>query len=85
MKGSYEVTVGPEGRVLIPAGVRRAAGLAPGSTVLVLLEGETVVLISRDAIRRRLQQMFAAVEGSMAEELIAERRAAISLPAATFG
>jgi len=75
MSHSYEVTVGPEGQVLIPAGIRRAAGVEPGARIVVGLEGEQVVLISGDAIKRRLRRMFAGIEGSMAEELIADRQA----------
>lgn len=70
-----EVTVGPEGRVLIPASIRHATGLEPGTTVVVRVEGEHVVLIPRAAIRRRLRAMFADVPGSMAAELLADRRA----------
>lgn len=75
MNDRYEVTVGPEGRVLIPAEVRRAAGLEPGTSVVLRIEGEQVVLTPCEAIKRRLRQMFAGIEGSMAEELMAERRA----------
>lgn len=75
MDDRYHLTVGPEGRVLIPAEVRRAAGLEPGESVVVRIEGERVVLIPRAAIKRRLRRMFAGLEGSMAEELMAERRA----------
>jgi AbrB family looped-hinge helix DNA binding protein len=74
MDRHIEVTVGPEGRILIPADVRRAAGLEPGSILLVRLEGERVVLTPRDAAKKRLRRMFEGVDGSMAEELIAERR-----------
>ena len=73
MSSTEEVKVGREGRVLIPAEIRRAAGIKPGTTLIVRVEGERVVLIPRDAIKRRLRQMFAEVEGSMAAELIAER------------
>jgi AbrB family looped-hinge helix DNA binding protein len=75
MVDRYEVTVGPEGRVLIPVEVRRATGIEPGTSVVVRVEGEQVVLIPHEAIKRRLRRMFADIEGSMAEELIAERRA----------
>ncbi len=75
MNDSYEVTVGSEGRVLIPVGIRRAAGFEPGASIVVRLEGEQAVLIPRDAIKRRLRRMFAGIQGSMAEELIAARQA----------
>lgn len=61
--------------MLLPAEVRRAAGIEPGTRLVVRLEGDQVVLIPRDAIKRRLRHMFVGVEESMAEELIAERRA----------
>ena len=74
MSAGVQVRVGPEGRVLIPAAVRRAAGIQPGTSLVVRVEDGRVVLIPRDAIKRRLREMFADVEGSMADELIAERR-----------
>lgn len=74
--------MGPEGRVLIPVGIRRAAGMEPGSSVVVRLEGDHVVLIAREAIKRRLQHMFADIDSSMAQELINERRSEASREAA---
>lgn len=74
MDRSFDVTVGLRGRVLIPVEVRRAAAIEPGASMVVRLEDENVVLIARDVIKRRLQRMFAGIERSMAEELIAERR-----------
>lgn len=75
MNDRYEVTVGPEGRVLIPAEVRRSVGIQPGTRLVVSAQGEQVVLIPHNAIKRRLRRIFDGVEGSMAEELIAERQA----------
>lgn len=82
MSDRYEVTVGPEGRVLIPAEVRKVAGIEPGTSVVVRVEGECVVLIPREVIKRRLRQMFVGVAGSMAEDLIAERRVEVARDAA---
>jgi AbrB family looped-hinge helix DNA binding protein len=70
-----EVRVGPEGRILIPAAVRRATGIEPGSTLVLRVEGDHIELIPREAIEQRLHAMFVDVEGSMADELIAERHA----------
>lgn len=75
MTGKDEITVGAEGRVLLPAEVRRKVGIEPGSTLVVRVEGDHVVLIPRSAIKRRLHEMFRDVGVSLAEELIAERRA----------
>jgi AbrB family looped-hinge helix DNA binding protein len=75
MAVNHEVQVGPEGRVLIPAEIRHAIGIKPGEKLVLRVESGSIVLIPRDAIKRRLQEMFADIDGSMAEELIAERRA----------
>jgi hypothetical protein len=49
--------------------------MEPGSPVVIRLEGERVVLTAREAIKGQLRRLFSGVEGSMADELIAERRA----------
>jgi hypothetical protein len=37
--------------------------------------GDGVLLLPREAVRRRLREMFAGVRESMADELIRDRRA----------
>lgn len=69
------VSVGPKGRVVIPAAIRRELDLTEGSELVALVEGEAVVLVPRSAIKSRLRSMFADVGVSMRDELIAERRA----------
>jgi AbrB family looped-hinge helix DNA binding protein len=69
------VSVGPKGRVVIPAGIRRALGIEEGSELVALVEGEAVVLVPRSAIKTRLRSIFAATSDSMRDELLAERRA----------
>lgn len=75
MSDTSVVSVGPKGRVVIPAGIRRDLGIEEGSELVALVEGEAVVLVPRSAIKRRLRSMFAATADSMRGELIAERRA----------
>ena len=75
MSDTAVVSVGPKGRVVIPAGIRRELGIEEGSELVALVEGEAVVLVPRAAIKTRLRTMFAGVTGSMRGELIAERRA----------
>lgn len=70
------VVVGPKGRVVIPAPMRRALDLHEGSELVATLESDGVLLLPRSAVRRRLRSMFADVDRSLAAELIAERRAA---------
>ena len=76
MSDTSVVSVGPKGRVVIPAGIRRELGIQEGSELVALVEGAAVVLVPRAAIKARLRSMFAEVPGSMRDELIAERRAA---------
>ena len=75
MSDTSVVSVGPKGRVVIPAGIRRELGIEEGSELVALIEGESVVLVPRSAIKSRLRSIFADVGPSMREELIAERRA----------
>ncbi len=75
MRDTTVVSVGPKGRVVIPAGIRRRLRIDEGSELVALVEGEAVVLVPRSAIKSRLRSMFADVPVSMADELIAERRA----------
>jgi len=75
MSDTSVVAVGPKGRVVIPADIRRKLGIGEGSELVALVEGEAVVLVPRLAIKSRLRSIFADVDVSMREELIAERRA----------
>jgi AbrB family looped-hinge helix DNA binding protein len=74
MSDTNVVEVGPKGRVVIPAAIRRQLGIERGSRLTVLVDGEAVVLVPRGAIERRLHSIFSGVRQSMAEELIEDRR-----------
>lgn len=74
MSDTSVVSVGPKGRVVIPARIRRELRIEEGSELAALVEGEAVVLVPRSAIKRRLRSIFAAVPVSMTSELLAERR-----------
>jgi AbrB family looped-hinge helix DNA binding protein len=75
MSDTAIVSVGPKGRVVIPASIRRELGIMEGSELVALVEGAAVVLVPRSAIKARLRSIFANVPASMREELIADRRA----------
>ena len=70
------VRVGPQGRIVIPAHIRKALGIRPGETLLARVEDGRLVLETREQIVARLQSWFAQVppDVSLADELIAERR-----------
>ena len=70
-------TIGPGGRVVIPAAHRRALGLREGDDVQLRLETDQVCVIGRSAVIRRVQERVAQYVQpgrSLVDELIAERR-----------
>ena len=71
-----EIRIGPQGRLVIPASLRRALGIEPGDVMVARIEDGRLVLESREAILARLQARFAVVptEIDLAKELIEERR-----------
>ena len=74
MSDTGTVEVGPKGRVVIPAPIRRLLGIEQGTRLTVLVDGDAVVLVPREAVERRLHAIFSGVPVSMARELIEERR-----------
>jgi len=77
---AVEVRVGPHGRVVIPAILRKELGLGPGSVLLVDVEdGTRLVLEERRASAARLRGSWVDEPGTKGEDawsakLIAERR-----------
>lgn len=66
------------GRIVVPAEMRRELGLQPGSEVMVRFQdGEIRVTTRKEALRRAQDLVCALVPKnvSLADELIAERRA----------
>lgn len=78
MSDTHLVKVGPKGRVVIPAPIRRQLSIQEGSELVALVDGEGVLLLPRAAVKRRLRQMFAGVGASLSAELLEDRRAAAS-------
>jgi AbrB family looped-hinge helix DNA binding protein len=68
------IEVGPKGRVVIPAPIRRELGIEQGSQLVALVEDGGVLLLLRGDVRRRLRGMFSGVEASLSAELLADRR-----------
>jgi AbrB family looped-hinge helix DNA binding protein len=72
-----KVSVGPQGRLVIPSEIRRELGIASGDVLLALVEDQRLVLEKREAVLQRVRRRFANVPAgvSLVKELIAERRA----------
>ena len=75
--GENEVQIGAQGRLVIPAALRKALQLKPGDRLLARTVGDSLVLERREAVERRLQERFRHIPEhvSLADELIADRRA----------
>jgi AbrB family looped-hinge helix DNA binding protein len=71
------VKVGPKGRVVVPAEIRRELGIEEGTELMARVEGDGIVLEPRSAAIRRLQDLVTSIvprDVSLVDELIAERR-----------
>ena len=74
VSGTYTVTVGNRGRLVLPADLRERTGLGEGSE-LVLMETEgAIVLFTREQLKARVRADLA--DRDLVGSLIAERRLA---------
>ena len=73
---SVEVSLGRQGRLVIPAPLRRSLGLEEGDRLVARQEAGRLVLEKPEQIKHRLKARFAQVplERRLVDELIAERR-----------
>ncbi len=71
------VVIGKQGRVVIPADIRNKVGLNEGDILVVRAEEGRIVLEKRERVLDRVMNWFVHVPAdvSLADELIAERRA----------
>jgi len=76
MSASVEVSLGRQGRLVIPAPLRRSLGLEDGDRLVARQEADRLVLEKPEQIKQRLKARFAQVpvERRLVNELIAERR-----------
>ena len=76
--GSVKSRINDNGRILIPAAIRRSMGLKPGDALVMSLEDDGVLRIESQLARiRTIQEEFKkfANRGTLAsDELIADRR-----------
>ena len=65
------------GRVVIPAAIRRQMGFSAGDTLLFSIDGDTLKIESHRARIRRVQESLRSLippDRCLSEELIADRR-----------
>lgn len=75
--GEVKTKLGAGGRIVIPAGYRKALGVKPGDEVLLLLEEDGIrIVTARQAIRRAqaLVRRYIPEGRTLSKELIRERR-----------
>lgn len=72
-----EVQIGAQGRLVIPAKLRKDLNLKPGDRLIAHKVGESLVLERRETIEKRLINRFRDIpmDVSLTDELLAERRA----------
>ena len=71
-------SLGADGRLLIPAALRDAAGIKRGDRLFLRVEGEQIVVESFRTTIKRIQDLLAPLKQpgvSYVDELIADRRA----------
>ncbi len=89
MDGADTAIVGPEGRVLIPAAMRRALGIEPGARVKLVVEDDGCIRITTPEIalqrfRKRMAELGIDLTG-VVDELLADRRAEVAAEEAKWG
>lgn len=73
-KDMHALRIGPQGRVALPVRLRKQIGIKEGDTLMIWPENDRLVLRRRTDVEEELWGMLRKVRGSMARELITERR-----------
>jgi len=67
--------MGDRGRIVIPQQIREAQGLNTGDTLVIFSDDKGMTLMTRDQLKEKVQANYREYPKSMADELIADRRA----------
>lgn len=70
-----DVRLGAQGRLVVPAPIRKALGFSDGETLVARIAKDHLVIEKTGAVERRVHERFAKASGRcLADELINERR-----------
>ena len=72
MSGTYTVVMGDRGRLVIPAELRERAGLAEGTTLVVVETEGGLALLTRQQLLDQVRRDLAGLD--LVGELLAQRR-----------
>lgn len=72
MSGTYNILMGDRGRIVVPSQVRRRAGLAEGTPMVLVDAEDGLVLLTRDQLKERVRQDLAGLD--LVAELLSQRR-----------
>lgn len=71
----YRVRIGNQGRLVVPAELRREFGVEADDVLIGWIDEDgRLIFQRREDIEKEIWAMMEGVEGSLADELIAERR-----------
>jgi AbrB family looped-hinge helix DNA binding protein len=74
MRGTYSVTMGDRGRLVVPAELRSRAGLNEGDPLVLIEADDGVVLLTRAQLEARVRADLAGTD--LIDSLLADRRLA---------
>lgn len=70
------ISLGQNGRIVIPASVRKLLELKEGQRLRLHLEDQKIVLEKTDDVIQKLKNRFSFIQESLSEELAQDRRKA---------
>ena len=73
MSGTYHVTMGDRGRLVVPAALRERVGLDEGTPLTIVETPDGLVLLTRSQLQALVRADLAGLD--LVGELLAERRA----------
>ncbi len=79
MSGTYSVTMGDKGRLVVPAALRERFGLIEGTSLVLFETPRGLVLLSREQLKELVRADLAGLD--LVADLMAERSRAAALEA----